>query len=527
MIIKLKVPGLARQGGAEFEAVALGVAGVTAVDGYPNRAAIAVEDMTRVEPLLNALRAAGWSVEPEGGDGGGEGLAERRYFVGGMTCRSCELSLEHAFGAMPGVKRVAASAASGEVKLTCVAGGEPTFAQLATALPDKRYRLSRSKDEAGAAGRARPPVLKVLGLIVGVLLLGEAAGQFGLFGGALAPEPAGFGAALLIGLVAGSSSCLAVAGGLLLSVVGKYGERHGGAATLGQRLRPALFFVAGRTVGYAALGGLIAALGAAVTPPPLVTGLIVLVAAFVMFVMGLDMLGIAPAWLKAALPRMPKGLGRRVLGADGGAHPLAPALLGAATFFLPCGFTQSLQLYAFTGGGFVQGALLLGGFAVGTIPALLALAIFKTAMKGKAGLFVMQAAGALVLLLGVWNMQNGLTLLGYPVQVIWAKRSPAAAGITAAPPRITGDLQIVTMTAGGPGGPFVPSALTVKAGIPVRWEVTGERVGGCLSGIVQSQLGINAPLRRGLNVIEFTPEAPGQYTYTCPMGMLYGTINVI
>ena len=60
----------------------------------------------------------------------------------------------------------------------------------------------------------------------------------------------------------------------------------------------------------------------------------------------------------------------------------APA--GAATFFLPCGFTQAVQLYALSTGSPVSAGLTMAVFAVGTSPGLLALASLPNLGRGGA-----------------------------------------------------------------------------------------------------------------------------------------------
>ena len=69
--------------------------------------------------------------------------------------------------------------------------------------------------------------------------------------------------------------------------------------------------------------------------------------------------------------------GRR-LGVDGAAitgysDPRA-AVLGVATFFLPCGFTQAVQVYALSTGSPLTAGAIMAVFAIGTAPGLLALA---------------------------------------------------------------------------------------------------------------------------------------------------------
>ena len=70
--------------------------------------------------------------------------------------------------------------------------------------------------------------------------------------------------------------------------------------------------------------------------------------------------------------------------------------------------------------------------------------------------------------------------------------------------------------------------ITVKAGEPVKWTVEAPdgSINGCNYKIIQQELGIEHAFDEGENVIEFTPEKAGTYTYTCWMGMITGKIYV-
>ena len=217
----------------------------------------------------------------------------------------------------------------------------------------------------------------------------------------------------LVGLVAASSSCIAVTGGLLLSAAAKFNERYPAAGRVA-RLRPVMLFIAGRVAGYTILGGLLGVVGALLTPSPLVTALITIAAAVFMLIMGLDILGIAPGWMKSLLPRLPKWLSHRIMDAEHHDHPLASFGLGAATFFLPCGFTQALQLYALTAGSFTTGAMTMLAFALGTAPALVALGLASSSLKGKAGTFFCNFRRARHYSRPL-EYPNGLAIAGYPV----------------------------------------------------------------------------------------------------------------
>jgi sulfite exporter TauE/SafE len=188
-------------------------------------------------------------------------------------------------------------------------------------------------------------------------------------------ETMSYGLVFAIGLVASVSSCIAVTGGLLVAVAAKYNEATGNLTPM-QRMKPHIYFNAGRILSYTLLGGVIGALGSALMLSPEVNGMLTLIASAVMILLGLQMLRLLPS-LTRFLPTMPKSFGHYIhdlaeRDANGGAF-----VLGAATFFLPCGFTQALQLYVLAKGSFTAGALTMLAFSLGTLPALLSLSALR------------------------------------------------------------------------------------------------------------------------------------------------------
>ncbi len=445
--------------------------------------------------------------------------------VEGMTCHSCEVIVERKWKKLDGVSHVEVHAGTGKAKIMHT-GKEPSIAQLQDALGEGKYIVSLN----GTGHKTtKPSFLQLVGLFALVLILGKILSSFGLLNTSFSVGAGmSFGAIFIIGLVAASSSCIAVSGGLLLSSAAKFNERYGSASPIG-RMRPVFLFVLGRIVGYGLLGGLLGVIGKALAPSPLITAFIAILAAVYMIVMGLDMLKIAPAWLKRLMPKMPKALSHRVMDAEGKEHPLMPAGLGAATFFLPCGFTQALQLYALTTGSFTVAALSLGAFALGTAPALLALGWASSSLKGKAGRFFFKFSGALVVTLGLWNIQNGLAIAGYPLSLPkFAVSSPSLAAGTlnaANLATVVNGKQVIKMNV---SAGYQPNHFTVRAGTPVRWEIDATNGGGCASVLISRQLGIQKLLDQiPNNVIEFTPTVTGEVPFSCSMGMYRGSFTVL
>ncbi|RJO59812.1 hypothetical protein C4546_00025 [Candidatus Parcubacteria bacterium] len=449
----------------------------------------------------------------------------------GMHCRSCELLIENEFKQIPGVQKVTADADRGQVRILCDASNLPTRRVLNEKLEKHGYHVAgknRQASETQVEHAQRPSFSQLLGAFVVVLIIGFLLSKLGLLQlNKQVDGTAGFFAIFILGLVAASSSCIAVSGGLLLSVVERVSDRYKllpGRA----RMLPVSLFVSGRIVGYAVFGGLVAGLGKALSPSPLVTGLITMAAAVFMLIMGLDMLHIAPRWLKALMPRTPKFLGRKVLADQKHNHYFSPLIFGALTFFLPCGFTQALQIYVLGTGNVLTGALIMFAFALGTAPALLALGWASNALKGKAGQVFFRFAGAAVIVLGLYNFNNALAITGHPITWPSFSKNSATQSSAGADTNVVFDGQTqVVKTKFTPSG-YSPETFTVKAGIPVRWEIDGAGYGGgCRSYFQVPKYKVGTYIKEGVNVVEFTPTEAGRVSFSCGMGMYQGNFNVI
>jgi plastocyanin domain-containing protein len=76
-------------------------------------------------------------------------------------------------------------------------------------------------------------------------------------------------------------------------------------------------------------------------------------------------------------------------------------------------------------------------------------------------------------------------------------------------------------------GGYEPSAIQVVAGRPVRLSFDRVDTSGCSEEVTLPDFGIRRFLPTGARTtVEFTPERPGTYTFTCGMGMLRGRLVV-
>src|SRR6266436_7123573 len=332
--------------------------------------------------------------------------------IKGMHCANCEVLIERKFKKIAGVRHVRASHSSGTAEI--VAYGNLDITALHRAMADDGYTVSGISEQTtrdSETKNTRRDFVEIGAVFLILVALYVILQQLDLLPDRLAvPNNISYGLAFLIGVVASISTCIAVTGGLLVAVAAKY-NAAGRHLSRFQSFRPHIYFNAGRIASYTLLGGAIGALGSTFTLSAEANGLLILVASGVMIVLGLQMLNLFPS-LKLFQPRMPKFLAHKIhdqaeRNTKGGAF-----ILGAATFFLPCGFTQALQLYVLAQGSFTTGALTMLAFSLGTLPALLSLSAMSSFATGAFQQRFLKLAGSAVIVLGIVNIQYGLVLAG-------------------------------------------------------------------------------------------------------------------
>ncbi len=445
-----------------------------------------------------------------------------------MTCGSCELLLERKLKAVPGVLHVEIHHRKGIAIITANKNALPSSEVIEAVIRKAGYGVGNEPakcHESCAVSQngiesSQKKWVEIGGSLLIIFALYKVLQVFDIV--SLAPSTAdvlSLGGIFVIGLVAGMSSCLAVTGGLLLAMAAKHNERHE-AKSAWHKLKPLLHFNIGRLVSYFILGGVVGVVGQSITLGTKMTGYMNIAVALVMLYLALTILQIIPRGSFGVRP--PKRLSRWIAGLSDSDHPAAPLALGAFTFFLPCGFTQSLQLVALASGSFITGALTMFVFALGTLPSLLGLSAISSAARGSFSRIFLRFSGALVLLLSLLNLSSGFALTGFNLDSLLQGPAP----IIGSAPIMRDGVQEVAMKVTSYG--YEPSTITIKAGVPVRWVVDGAGVQGCTSQLVIPDLNVVKSITRGQNIIEFTaPSTPGRLAFSCGMGMVRGSFTVL
>jgi uncharacterized protein len=444
--------------------------------------------------------------------------------VVGMTCRSCEIRIERNVRRIPGVERVSASAVSARV--TIVSTGPVPEAAVAEAIEAAGYAVGRTPwvEHDPNAWITAANGLIVLGLIAVVAKL-TGLGTLGSGVGDL--SQGGVAVAVLLGLAAGVSTCAALVGGIVLALSASYQARRpaavGGPDVVG-RLRPAVAFVVGRVLGYAAFGAVLGAIGSAISLPTQATAVLMIVAAVAMTLVGARLTGLSPR-IAGWSPTLPMGVARGLGFTDGhvGAYSDGrAALLGALSFFLPCGFTQAVQIYALSTGSPIVASVLLAAFAIGTAPGLLAIGGLPAVLPDRFRPSILRIVGVVVIGFAVVNASAGLRLAGFTPPSLFASPVAAAAATTSS---IVGEAQELRTFQDLEG--YKPAEVTIYAGTPTRWTIESKDAASCASFLRVPALGIAVTLHRGTNVIDLPAMQAGTLDYMCSMGMYGGRITIV
>lgn len=504
--------------------------------------------------------------------------AKLHLAIKGMTCVSCQNLIEKTLNKTPGIASASVSYKSNTADIVFderVTSPEAintlihTLGYEVVSESDVRYDLFLKTTLS-------------LAIIAALFLLIERLNLLNyLVPSQLASSGMGYGMLFVIGLIT-SVHCIAMCGGINLSqcLPSRNADEHATTSSAeGQSshtsrsvfatFKPSLAYNAGRVVSYTVIGfvlGLVGMLIGAATGsviPQSFQGALKIAAGIIMVAMGINMLGLYAGLRGFTIP-LPKRF-VRALGMKS-ASSKRPFIVGLLNGFMPCGPLQSMQIIALASGNPFVGALSMFLFSLGTVPLMLGLGSFVTALGSKFRSAVNTIGAILVAVLGLALLLQGTgmanllpthtvialvlfacvagIIINIPAKqaiikvagvgivvlieifVLMQGFSPAslAASQAAAQVKVIDGKQVVESTLESGAYP----AITVKAGTPVRWviDAPASAINGCNQTMVIADYNIEHTFTPGKNIIEFTPTKSGNVRVLCWMGMIEGSITV-
>ena len=420
--------------------------------------------------------------------------------VKGMFCTNCERKVQDALLSLPGVQSTDASFAEETV----------------TVIYDEKQVSSRLlKQEIEKLGYEivsdNSRYIQIVSILIILLALYVIAGHLGwtrvfhIFPNIEASLDLGM--LFVIGLLT-SVHCIAMCGGINLTQSTMAAK--GGAGVV----RSNLAYNIGRVISYTVIGGIVGGIGSVVSFSGALKGAVTVAVGIIMILMALSMLGVFRPLRKLSL-HLPAGLYRKLSGSAAGRSSLVIGLLNG---LMPCGPLQSMQIYALSTGSIIRGALSMLLFSLGTVPLMLGLGVFSGGLNRKRAGIMLTVSAILVFVMGIHMTENGLALSGISL----ASGSRNESAVMA---EYFGDTQYVKTKVDY--GSY--EAFTVRKGIPVEWtiEVPEGKLNGCNGEIVVPAFDLSVKLHEGENTVSFTPNDVGTIPYSCWMGMIKSSINVV
>ncbi|MBT6041585.1 heavy metal transporter [Candidatus Woesearchaeota archaeon] len=339
----------------------------------------------------------------------------------------------------------------------------------------------------------------------------------------------GYGLLFVVGLLTGFH-CVSMCGGFVVS----YTAKHAKEGTSSHKSH--LMYGLGKTISYTIIGATFGLIGSLIAFTPIMRGVAGIIAGLFLILFGLKMFNVLPSLRKLGI-RTPSFIAKFV-STESTKHssPLYIGLLNG--LMIACGPLQAIYIMAAGTGSMVEGAKLLFVFALGTLPVMLGFGYLASYLSSKMTNKILKASGAIVIILGLIMLNNGLVLTGSGydagsmVQLISGSgdttedllQSGSEEEVSKSIPTMNNGYQEIRMTVNRYG--WEPDKFILKKGVPVKWIIDGQEITGCNNAIQVPKYGLEFDIKQGQQTIEFTPTEVGTVRWSCWMGMIPGTFIV-
>lgn len=479
-------------------------------------------------------------------------MERRQLYIEGMTCINCQKRIEKCLRKRIEIREATVSYETGMAEVYYDAN-KITLKEILCIINDLGYD---AKSEANSRKDIVLRAVQELAIILAIFLLLQ---HFGILNrlapDSLADANMSYGMLFVIGIIT-SVHCIAMCGGINLS---QTLQRKVSKDISRKMFQNTLMYNMGRVVSYSIIGGILGAVGGLagigddLQSSSLLQGVLKLFAGIIMIIMGVNMLGIFPG-LRGGLKKHFRNLHKRQDSffcekriqflhkirvpflhkkllpffhkkISGGRK--TPFIIGVCNGFMPCGPLQSMQIVALASGDMFTGAFSMFCFSLGTVPLMLGFGSVVSALGKHFTRQVLRVGAILVVVMGLSMMMQGTSLSGLDTKVANVFSTKEGSQMQADDTNVAVEkngVQYVSSTLESGQYPDI----TVKAGEPVEWTINAseKNINGCNYKILLQDFNQEHTFESGKNIIKFTPEKEGTYTYSCWMGMITGKIYV-
>ena len=423
--------------------------------------------------------------------------------VKGMFCNTCENRIQNKLKSIDGIEYANADFTKKELEIEY---NEEKVSEdfIRDTIDELGYELILGKD---GDLQDNIQIVSILVIILALYVIFNHLGVLNIFNIFPSIETTmSYGMLFVVGLLT-SVHCIAMCGGINLSqsVINSQNNE--------KAIKSNLYYNVGRVISYTVIGGIVGWIGSIISLNGAFKGIIAIIAGIIMIIMSINMLGIKSPLRKLNI-RIPKKITMALNKTKKGKSSFYIGLLNG---LMPCGPLQSMQIYALSTGSFFGGAISMLLFSLGTVPLMFGFGMIASKLNKKFASKMLTVSAIIIFILALGMLRNGLSLSGISIPNLTNNYENQAT--------IVGDHQEITTEIDY--GSY--ETITVKKNIPVKWtiNVPKEKLNGCNSEIIIPKYNIDIKLTEGDNIVEFMPTTTGTIPYSCWMGMINSSINVI
>src|SRR3989339_1903942 len=207
-----------------------------------------------------------------------------KFHVHGMHCNSCVLLTESEINDLENVTHAKSSLKNNSIEIEGSFGDktvEEIANELTLILKPHGYTLSLEKETKDKKWSVFKIAIPIAFLFLAIFIILQKIGIVNLVN----LSKVSYGTSFIVGIIASLSTCMAVVGGLVLSMSATFAKE-------GDKVKPQLMFHGGRLASFFVLGGVIGTIGSVFQLSTVATFVLSVLIGVVMLVMGINLLGV-------------------------------------------------------------------------------------------------------------------------------------------------------------------------------------------------------------------------------------------
>lgn len=438
----------------------------------------------------------------------------KKYYIQGMHCMSCELIIKERLENIENITNASANLKTHILEISIKKDTEfPSSNQINELFKDLGYTFYENKPSSNNIPKYETEITIILiALLVSLFIIIENTGFF--FKYSLTAQSS-YISYFIFGFVAGLSSCAALVGGLLLSMSDKWNHVYN--KNRKKSHIPFVMFNTGRLISFAFLGGILGLLGSLFSISFTFTIILTILVCLIMIILGAQMMGMKIA--SKIRIKTPAYVMKHIKNESDLSGKYVPFIVGALTFFIPCGFTLIAQSNVLLTGSFITGSILMFSFALGTLPILVFISFtsLKFHSSIKFNRIFNKVAGIIVIIFGLYTLNAQLNILGLSQLITDYYISDDITHEIDA--EFVDNTQILKLTA--KEFEYRPLMVNLKSNITTKLIIDNQGAVGCAQAVYARGLYDNVILLEpGINEIDIPDPIPGKYLISCSMGMV-------